>query len=122
MFYFPALASKLASLKNKTSHELLWLVCYCRDDKIRTCDPTPPRRVRYRAAPLPEFRKCKFKVDSSERSCLVREIFLNTELFVCLWLVREESQLVFATCENWWKPVNLFYICRERLLLRMGVY
>ncbi len=24
-----------------------------RVDKIRTCDPTPPRRVRYRAAPLP---------------------------------------------------------------------
>jgi hypothetical protein len=28
-----------------------------RDDKIRTCDPTPPRRVRYRAALHPE--KCK---------------------------------------------------------------
>ena len=27
----------------------------CRDDKIRTCDPTPPRRVRYRAALHPEF-------------------------------------------------------------------
>ena len=27
---------------------------YCRDDKIRTCDPTPPRRVRYRAALHPE--------------------------------------------------------------------
>ena len=25
-----------------------------RDDKIRTCDPTPPRRVRYRAALHPE--------------------------------------------------------------------
>ena len=27
----------------------------CRDDKIRTCDPTPPRRVRYRAALHPEI-------------------------------------------------------------------
>ncbi len=26
-----------------------------RDDKIRTCDPTPPRRVRYRAALHPEI-------------------------------------------------------------------
>ena len=31
----------------------------CRDDKIRTCDPTPPRRVRYRAALHPEFGKNK---------------------------------------------------------------
>ncbi len=30
-----------------------------RDDKIRTCDPTPPRRVRYRAALHPESRKSK---------------------------------------------------------------
>ena len=27
----------------------------CRVDKIRTCDPTPPRRVRYRAALHPEI-------------------------------------------------------------------
>ncbi len=30
---------------------------FCRDDKIRTCDPTPPRRVRYRAALHPESGK-----------------------------------------------------------------
>ncbi len=30
-----------------------------RDDKIRTCDPTPPRRVRYRAALHPENRMAK---------------------------------------------------------------
>ena len=30
-----------------------------RDDKIRTCDPTPPRRVRYRAALHPEFYNYK---------------------------------------------------------------
>src|SRR4051812_30471262 len=30
---------------------------FCRDDKIRTCDPTPPRRVRYRAAPHPDLIK-----------------------------------------------------------------
>ncbi len=32
---------------------------FCRDDKIRTCDPTPPRRVRYRAALHPENDGCK---------------------------------------------------------------
>lgn len=31
----------------------------CRDDKIRTCDPTPPRRVRYRAALHPEIQEAK---------------------------------------------------------------
>ena len=30
------------------------IASFCRDDKIRTCDPTPPRRVRYRAALHPE--------------------------------------------------------------------
>jgi len=31
-------------------------ILFCRDDKIRTCDHTPPRRVRYRAALHPEIK------------------------------------------------------------------
>lgn len=30
------------------------LFMFCREDKIRTCDPLYPIQVRYRAAPLPE--------------------------------------------------------------------
>ena len=30
----------------------------CRGDKIWTCDPTPPRRVRYQTAPHPELIVC----------------------------------------------------------------
>src|SRR5688572_10486973 len=39
----------------KKSPQLVRIILNCRDDKIRTCDPTPPRRVRYRAALHPEI-------------------------------------------------------------------
>lgn len=42
-------ASGRAFVQTKKSHGYA-KAFDCRDDKIRTCDPTPPRRVRYRAA------------------------------------------------------------------------
>jgi hypothetical protein len=55
----------------------------CRVDKIRTCDPTPPRRVRYRAAPPPENLKkqlisvlfspgCKYRVKRNFQAIFVK--------------------------------------------------
>ena len=48
---------------NKTSNIVFgqkkdwkWLIFGSRDDKIRTCDHTPPRRVLYRAELHPELR------------------------------------------------------------------
>ena len=49
------LASNSAENKKRQSFNGLPFWKSCRDDKIRTCDPTPPRRVRYRAALHPEF-------------------------------------------------------------------
>ena len=43
---------KILKIKKKFSNKSK--VFNSRDDKIRTCDPTPPRRVRYRAALHPE--------------------------------------------------------------------
>ena len=48
-----------------------------RDDKIRTCDPTPPRRVRYRAALHPElmFAKVSHQTTQSKNPILAHQNF-----------------------------------------------
>ena len=43
------------------THNVLTVSNLGRDDRIWTCDPTPPRRVRYRAAPHPDWMKKNYR-------------------------------------------------------------
>ena len=47
----------------------------CRDDKIRTCDPTPPRRVRYRAALHPALSKAANVNSFYKNQSILHQIF-----------------------------------------------
>ena len=73
-----------------------------RDDKIRTCDHTPPRRVLYRAELHPELRVQMYG------------FILKQQIFIVLFLLNEP---IFCSFKAFGQRVLLFfysYACLDR--------